>query len=540
MIKFVSPSDWDFDCSTVALVKIGSDGKLHYHDRQEFIKRASGSENIFLPYLESVKFAKDEVPVHMIALGALESYGPNRNGDGFRETALKKYHKTFEKYAKLYRNHKNKDPNESYGVVKLAVYNDKMKRVELLVGLNATKSAAERNKGHIADRELEKIARGEDFGVSMACRVPYDECSICGNIARSRDEYCTMEKCAGGGCKTNLGKLVKIGNDIKQVFVYNDHPSFFDISHVFRPADRIAWATKADWLEEDKNLNNIKSSSYHLFSEKIAAIREKEEVEDITPPLHVVNKNDKNLVKKASLVVPIKLLELEKWTGNSKIPVYFTDHIKIAHALADIENDKRFEPHPLVKIGFDTRLKTDLNVSHFCDTENIEKTAAFLAALADEKIILNLREFLNMINKSHLYKKAQENLKNVYKRLIDSDQLEKEIIDNPFHLSYLTVIPNEKMKKIAKILAPAHSLDNKWLEERVKLGSIRGYHLEDINKNKKEMLKNNKLSIDDETNKCLNKFACYQIAAICRVAKQDRQAANIYDIARLAVYQNYV
>jgi hypothetical protein len=54
------------------------------------------------------------------------------------------------------------------------------------------------------------------------------------------------------------------------------------------------------------------------------------------------------------------------------------------------------------------------------------------------------------------------------------------------------------------------------------------------------MLKNNKLSIDDETNKCLNKFACYQVAAICRVAKQDRQAANIYDIARLAVYQNYV
>ena len=79
-VKFVSPSGWDFDSRIVTPVKWSSRGLLGA-DRQEFLKTASDS---FADQLDRIKFAKDEVPVHLIALGASEAYGPNRNGDGFK------------------------------------------------------------------------------------------------------------------------------------------------------------------------------------------------------------------------------------------------------------------------------------------------------------------------------------------------------------------------------------------------------------------------------------------------------------------------
>ncbi len=74
IIKLVSPSGWDFEQRIIEPIKVSSRGLIG-NDRQEFLKRASHS---FLPALDSVKFAKDEVPVHLIALGASEAYGPNR------------------------------------------------------------------------------------------------------------------------------------------------------------------------------------------------------------------------------------------------------------------------------------------------------------------------------------------------------------------------------------------------------------------------------------------------------------------------------
>jgi hypothetical protein len=171
MVKTVSPSGWDFDCKISSLVKVASDG-LRGNDRSDFIKRASGSESIFLPMLDSVKFAADEEPVHLIALGASEYYGANRNGDGFKEACCKKYHDTFVKFARFFRNHKNKDHKISYGLVKASAYNPVMHRVELLVGLNKTAAAAERNGGFVADKELQKLASGKDLAVSMACFPP--------------------------------------------------------------------------------------------------------------------------------------------------------------------------------------------------------------------------------------------------------------------------------------------------------------------------------------------------------------------------------
>lgn len=246
-VKTVSPCGWDFDRPAVMPIKVSSRGLIG-NDRTEFLKTASVA---LANKIDNIKIAKDEEPVHIIALGAYEAYGPNRNGDAFDERNCRDHHDTFTKHARYYRNHKNKPHlgHPHYGIVKASAYNEQMKWVELLALLNAQKSATDRNGGLIADRELEKLARGENIPTSMACMVHHDVCGWCGKQSRNPSEYCTKESCAAGGCRDNLAKLVKVGNIIHHVHVKNPNPRWFDISSVSHNADRISFAGSADWMK---------------------------------------------------------------------------------------------------------------------------------------------------------------------------------------------------------------------------------------------------------------------------------------------------
>jgi hypothetical protein len=240
MIKVIQPSAQDFSEPVAALIKISSRG-LMGADKQAFVKRA-GAE--FADKLSNIKFAKDEIPVHMIAIGATEDYGPNRNGDGFTRDCCRNYHQTFEKFARFYRDHANKNPAKSFGLVKASAYHEPMHRIELVAALNGSHEVAERNGGLIADKEMEKLAQGKDIAVSMACKIPFDVCSGCGNKAKTRAEYCdSIENgghCKSGGLRLNLGRVLDDGHVLH---ADNPNPTFFDISHVFRPADRIAYVS---------------------------------------------------------------------------------------------------------------------------------------------------------------------------------------------------------------------------------------------------------------------------------------------------------
>ena len=203
MIKIVDPRGWEWDRPIVQRVKISSRG-LRGADRAEFLKTASHE---FVDLIDKTKLAKDEEPVHLIALGASECWGSNRNGDGFKEAACKKYHGTFVKYARWYRNHANKNPKKSYGYIKASAYNNPMRRVELLAMLNRTKEAAERNGGLVADQEMEKISRGEDIPVSMACRVPHDVCFEGITLIETRRGLVPISEVkVGDEVKTHLGR----------------------------------------------------------------------------------------------------------------------------------------------------------------------------------------------------------------------------------------------------------------------------------------------------------------------------------------------
>ncbi len=245
MLKVITPGSQAFSEAACSLIKISSRGLIG-EDRTLFEKRA-GAQFAH----EFAKLARelpaDEPLIHLLAMGATEYYGANRNGDGFKCAACRLFHPTFVKHAFFYRDHKNKDPKKSYGRVKASAFHEPMKRVELVVALNGSEEAARRNNGLFADKEIEKLASGHDIPVSMACRVPADFCSYCGNRAPSREDYCSgIDEgglCKAGGLKNRMGTLVEIDGGVHQLHADNREPDFFDISNVFRPADRIAYVS---------------------------------------------------------------------------------------------------------------------------------------------------------------------------------------------------------------------------------------------------------------------------------------------------------
>lgn len=237
MIKTIPHDAWSFDTARVQLVKIAKSG-LKGEDFSQLVKRAG---HPLAAWVRDNPPAPGEMYTHQIGLGASEKYSGNRNADRYSEKMLISDTPSFEKYAKAYREHVNNNPLKSYGVVKKAFYDPIVKRSELIVALNTNKEAADRNKGLIADLELEDLEKYGEYAVSQSCKVAIDICMACKNPARHRGEYCGPEKCVKyGGCKDNLGKVYEDGFRLE---VDNPKCQFFDISRVRRGADPTAFCT---------------------------------------------------------------------------------------------------------------------------------------------------------------------------------------------------------------------------------------------------------------------------------------------------------
>lgn len=189
------------------------------------IKRA----NMFSQLVDGYTPAKGKTAVHTIAMTAFEKFGYNRNGDGWKRASLVRDHPTFISHAKVYRHHKNTPADPSFGQVKAAIYNEEMDRVELLMELDNSKCA----------EELNLLERDGSYPVSMACKIAHDVCSVCENKAKTPKEYCWHVKEA-------LGKIL---DDGRVVGVDNPTSTFFDISRVIRPADRVAYTLKRASVE---------------------------------------------------------------------------------------------------------------------------------------------------------------------------------------------------------------------------------------------------------------------------------------------------
>ena len=186
------------------------------------------AENIFGRSYDSLKPVDDRyVGIHLTALGDEETYGPNRNYDSFPKEACVRYHDTFVKHGHVFSHHHNDaETDEILGTIKASAYNEKMGRVELFIWADKEK----------AREGLDTLEKTGECSFSMACRVPWDECSICGAHRKNSMDPNMCEHIRSG-----LGKVAESG---KVAFMRNVLPDFFDISFVTRPADRIAYSLK--------------------------------------------------------------------------------------------------------------------------------------------------------------------------------------------------------------------------------------------------------------------------------------------------------
>lgn len=196
-------------------------------DRKYLTKIAANYHPEVQKYISNAKPIGNLVQVLLTALGAYEFWGQNVNGDRFRKGPLSNPgadygYKTFMTNANYFTHHVNKDPNLAKGKVLAAVWNDKSKRVELIVGIDPAKDP----------EAITEIDAGRPLSFSMGCRTPYDVCTICGNKAKNRSEYCDHARYMMNQIDPKSGELVGVDNPF---------PKFFDISRVLIPADKTAY-----------------------------------------------------------------------------------------------------------------------------------------------------------------------------------------------------------------------------------------------------------------------------------------------------------
>lgn len=486
MIKVIQPHSQDFSAPVASLIKVSSRGIIG-NDRADLVKRA-GAE--FVSKMDNIKFAKDEIPVHLIAIGATEDYGPNRNGDGFTRDCCKQYHPTFKKFAKFYRDHANKNPAISFGVVKESAYHEPMRRIELVCALNGSKEAAERNGGLLADKEMEKLSAGKDIGVSMACTIGYDVCSSCGNKAKTRADYCDSTEngghCKAGGLKHNIGRVLEDGHILH---ADNPHPKFFDISHVFRPADRIAYVSGQ--LQ--------KAASAHCVSGGELADR----LGVTAPPSVILDGAPLRPTTMRQFVTLEKLAAAERVVDV--VPDMLT-HMKLASAVRATLSP----PDQTVKISEIFRAATDAG------------------------IIFPLREFLTLLTKradaDYFVEKVAAALPGVFCRIMGDTQVTDMLENNPY---YHAVAAPASTRLWAEKISANYSLLPRVMQKRAFLGALRAGNQTDS----PVVIKKAESGENSAATALAKHYALYKIAAYSEFCEKFGEQALT---ATQCILQNYI
>lgn len=238
----------DSDTGMVEAMRRNGEALVTLLELERGVKQAS-SQLVSKDLLETYRPKDSKTAcIHLIAMGDSDYYGPNRNGDYFAGDVLKKSAHTFVTNGHMFREHRNKDPKEAIGSVKWAGYSPDMHRVELIVHMDKDK----------AEEEYEMAKKGSALSFSMSCRVPNDRCSICGNKAKNVYSYCD-----------HLGHHMGQYMDgfKKYAFAYNDEPTFFDISRVKVPADRIARHLEYAFSKNDDDFSKAASAMCKAASE---------------------------------------------------------------------------------------------------------------------------------------------------------------------------------------------------------------------------------------------------------------------------------
>lgn len=155
---------------TVQLVTtLGRDGRA-LRERTSLHMSKTAAQSPAMDFIRSVQPEPGKTIVLVIGLGDHETYGPNRNGDGFPsepipgkitpDQVLTKHFQSYDN-AHVFEHHVNHDPSKAIGKVIKAFWNPHMRRVEVLESFDHDK----------APHLLEKVTSGQYPSKSMGCFV---------------------------------------------------------------------------------------------------------------------------------------------------------------------------------------------------------------------------------------------------------------------------------------------------------------------------------------------------------------------------------
>lgn len=182
----------------------------------------SAASRLFTPAdLDLVRPDDFHFLIHNIGMGDQETYGQNKNGDGWPKDACETRVHTFVSDGCFFREHRNRSKDEAIGQIKLAGFHPALRRVETVLW----------GDKRLAEEEYEMAKAGKALSFSMSARVPWDECTCCGNRAKKASQYCHH-------LREQMNQWVPEFR--KYAFAINRRPTFYDMSRVRTPADRIA------------------------------------------------------------------------------------------------------------------------------------------------------------------------------------------------------------------------------------------------------------------------------------------------------------
>jgi hypothetical protein len=249
--KLILSNSYDFGDPAVSLVP------LHRKGVDDAWMAKHASSGVFHDVLRSLKPIPGQSIIHVIAVGDEEMWGPNRNADAFSREDNRTRHNTFVDHGKVYKHHQSDDPLKAVGDLIRSAHSEEMSRIELLMGLDNDKCST----------ELSKLDDGGDLPVSMGSWQQYDVCSVCKHKAPTVEDHCDH-------IKNFLGCVL---NDGRRIYMQNPKPTYYDISLVFRPADRVAYTLRKVAAEQGRVLGGHELAQMlglsHWASPKIATIR---------------------------------------------------------------------------------------------------------------------------------------------------------------------------------------------------------------------------------------------------------------------------
>lgn len=464
LIKFSATEDWNWDIEPVQLI------------RSSNTLTKAGSDNSEL----RVEKTAGQTDALVIALGAYEGTGANRNGDIFKEAECLKNYKTFIKSGSkkpdgkydgraLNRHHKNKPEDPKYGNIKAAAYNQKMKRIELVIGLDNDKCA----------EEIQKLAEGKQINVSMAAKVAYDKCTWCGHEAKTDHDRCKH-------IPTKLGEINKRG---EMCSMENINPKWFELSIVGRPADRIGMSLK---LACDSAYIKTAQDFKELYPGFIAP-----DFSDDYVHISKYASEKRTLVSKLAAIEKHidAVLSGSPKTSKDKYVVEHKSKLKHADGISDEAMDelRKFEPSKLLK------------------------------ALADQGIVFSQEDFIKyLFGAKSLGHKADDMFSEVKKHLPSMfSNLEEDgddvVNEEKYEPSNSDIIPKGLMN-IVKGLFDGHSMFESPAQGRImKITIVKRLPAAKLNKSNEETL-----SKESSVKELVRQYASYKLAALRYIDSQNK------------------